>query len=795
MNLSMKWLSEYVDLNVSTKEFAAAMTMSGSKVESYQKEGSPVTGVVVGKVLEVTKHPNADTLYICQVDVGGERPLQIVTGADNVVPGAYVPVFTDGSVTADGKKIKKGKLRGEVSEGMLASLGELGLTKGDFPYAREDGIFLLGDDCPVDHLGQDALEVIGLNDTTVEFEITPNRPDCLSVRGLAREAAVTFEVPLKLHQPVVKGSGGSVHDYLKVRVENQELCLRYSAAVVKNVKIGPSPRWMRERLRASGVRPINNIVDITNYVMLEYGQPMHAFDLVHVKGSQIVVRNAAPGETIATLDGVERTLSPEMLVIADESSPSAVAGVMGGEFSGVYETTQTVVFESACFYGPSVRSTSKKLGLRTESSSRFEKGLDPENCIPALRRACELVELLGAGEVVDGVIDIAAPQKPLVTLKLDHQWICNFLGVEIPREKMEHWLRELGFAIQGDLVTAPSWRRDVTCQQDLAEEVARLYGYDNIPSTIIRGEAKARPTEKQRFVRTVHQALLAQGLNEIITYSFFSPKNYDLIRLPADSPLRRSVTILNPLGEDTSVMRTTAIPSMLETLARNFRARSESARLYELATEYIPTEDGKLPLEPRKIVIGLYGPDEDFFTLKGIVEALLEQTRVFDWEAEPVTDHPTFHPGRCARLQLGDVTLGVIGQVHPAVAENYKVDMPLYVAHLDLEALLQNTSGSPVYKPLPRFPVSTRDLALVCDESVTNAQITSTLKKSMGKLLAEWKLFDVYRSVERLGAGKKSLAYSLTLRAEDRTLTDEECDKAIAKALKALEQIGVFLRQ
>ena len=794
MNLSMKWLSDYVDLNVSIKQFAADMTMSGSKVEGYQTEGGPLSGVVVGKVLEVTKHPNADSLFICQVDIGGERPLQIVTGANNVVPGAYVPVFTDGSVTSEVQKIKKGKLRGEVSEGMLASLSELGLTQGDFPYAREDGIFLLGDDCPVEQLGQNALEVIGLNDTAVEFEITPNRPDCLSVRGLAREAAVTFGVPLKLHEPVVKGSGGSVHDYLKVQVENQELCLRYSAAVVKNVKIGPSPRWMRERLRASGVRPINNMVDITNYVMLEYGQPMHAFDLVHVKGNQIVVRNAAPGETITTLDGVERTLSPEMLVIADQSAPTAVAGVMGGEFSGVYETTQTVVFESACFYGPSVRATSKQLGLRTESSSRFEKGQDPENCIPALRRACELVELLGAGEVVDGIIDIAAPQKAPVTQKLDSQWICNFLGVEIPREKMEGWLRDLGFAVEGDRVTAPSWRRDVTCQYDLAEEVARFYGYDNIPSTIIRGEAKARPTQTQRFVRSVHQALLAQGLNEIITYSFISPKSYDQILLPEDSPLRRSVTILNPLGEDTSVMRTTALPSMLETLARNFRARSESARLYELATEYLPTQEGKLPLELRKIVIGLYGEAEDFFTLKGIVEALLEQTRVHDWEAQPVTDNPLFHPGRCARLQVGDVTLGLIGQVHPTVADNYKVDVPLYLAHLDLAALLENTSGSPVFKPLPRFPVSTRDLALVCDESVTNAQITKTMQKAMGKLLADWKLFDVYRS-ERLGAGKKSLAYALTLRAEDRTLTDEECDKAVAKALKALEEIGVFLRQ
>ncbi len=794
MNLSMKWLSDYVDLNVPIKQFAADMTMSGSKVEGYEIEGGPVSGVVVGKVLEVIKHPNANSLYICQIDVGREKPLQIVTGADNVVPGAYVPVFTDGSVTAEGQKIKKGKLRGEVSEGMLGSLEELGLTHGDFPYAREDGIFLLGEDCPVEKLGQDALEVIGLNDTMVEFEITPNRPDCLSIRGLAREAAVTYNVPLKLHEPVVKGSGGSIDDYLKVRVENQELCLRYSAAVVKNVKIGPSPRWMRERLRACGVRPINNMVDITNYVMLEYGQPMHAFDLVHVKGNQIVVRNATPGEKITTLDGVERTLAPEMLVIADESAPSAVAGVMGGEFSGVYETTQTVVFESACFFGPSVRTTSKQLGLRTESSSRFEKGQDPENCIPALKRACELVELLGAGEVVDGIVDISAPKQAPVTQKLDDAWISKFLGVEILREKMEDWLEALGFTIEGDLVTAPSWRRDVTCQYDLAEEVARFWGYDNIPSTIIHGEVKARPTEEQRFVRGIHQALLAQGLNEIITYSFISPKSYDQILLPQDSPLRRSVVILNPLGEDTGVMRTTALPSMLDALARNYRARSESARLYELATEYLPTEEGKLPNELQKIVIGLYGPEEDFFTLKGTVEALLEQARVSDWEAHPVKDDPLFHPGRCARLQAGDVTLGLIGQVHPAVADNYKVDVPLYLAHIDLAALLEKTGGSPVYQPLPRFPVSTRDLALVCDEEVSNAQITTTMKKAMGKLLADWQLFDVYRS-ERLGEGKKSLAYALTLRAEDRTLTDEECDKAVAKALKALEEIGVFLRK
>ncbi len=795
MNLSMKWLSDYVNIDVPVRKFCADMTMSGSKVESYAAEGEGVSGCVVGKVLSVEKHPNADSLFICQIDTGGGRPLQICTAAANVVAGAHVPVFTDGAVTATGQKIKKGKLRGEASEGMLCSLPELGLSRGDFPYASEDGIFLLGDDCEPAQLGQNALDAIGLNDTKVEFEITPNRPDCLSVRGLAREAAVTYGLPLKERAPIVKGSGGDVNEHLRVRVENETNCLRYIGAVVKNVRIAPSPRWMRERLRASGVRPISNIVDITNYVMLEYGQPMHAFDLAHVAGGQIVVRDAAPGEKITTLDGVERTLTSDMLVIADEAKPSAIAGVMGGEYSGIYDTTQSVVFESACFFGPSVRSTSKKLGLRTESSGRFEKGLDPEGCLLGVRRALELVEMLDAGDVVNGLIDCKSPVPPPVAIPLDDGWIRSFLGADIPREFIENTLRALGFTVENGLVTPPSWRGDVTSKYDLAEEAARFRGYGNIPATLLRGAAQGLFTPEQKFLRSLHAALLSQGMHEIVTYSFFSPKAYDLIRLPEDSPQRRSVRIRNPLGEDTGVMRTTALPSMLEALARNYsRTRGgDCVRLYEIATEYLPGSADKLPLEKQSVILGMYGAGTDFFSVKGVAEALLERARVTGWEAVPVAGHPAFHPGRCCALMLGDVRLGVVGQAHPAVCENYRVDTPLFLASLDVEALRAHACPEPQFRPLPRFPVSTRDLALVCDETVTNGQILQAITQAGGKLLDSCVLFDIYRSPQ-LGEGKKSLAYALTLRADDRTLTDGECDKAVGKILKALAGLEVTLR-
>ncbi|MCI7423150.1 MAG: phenylalanine--tRNA ligase subunit beta, partial [Ruminococcus sp.] len=619
MNLSMKWLSDYVTLDTTVKDFCAAMTMSGSKVEVATEEGSEIKNVVVGKLLSVVPHENSDHLVVCQVDVGQEQPIQIVTGAPNVKAGDIVPVALCGAELPNGVKIKKGKLRGVESNGMLCSLGELGLTVHDFPYAIADGIFLIQEDCQI---GQDIHEAIGLNDTSVEFEITSNRPDCLSVTGLAREAAATYHVPLNLKKPTFQGIDGNIQDALQVEIQNKEKCPRYAAGIVKNVKIAPSPRWMRERLRASGVRPINNLVDITNYVMLEYGQPMHAFDLRYVKDGRIVVRNAAEGETITTLDGVTRTLSPEMLVIADAEKPIAVAGVMGGEYSGIMEDTNTVVFESAYFEPVQVRRTAKKLGMRTDASARYEKGLDPEGCLRTLERAFELVELLGAGEPVRTHIDLNYNEKQRNRIPFDPDWINKFLGTDISREEMCDTMKMLEIEVDGDTCISPSFRIDLERPADLAEEVARIYGYNNIPSTVIKGVANASLTPKQKFRRTLENATVAVGCYGILTYSFISPKYFDKIALPADSSLRKTVVISNPLGEDTSVMRTTTLPSMLETLSLNYKNRNAAVALYEIGKEYLPTAPDKLPEEPDRLTIGMYGDDADFFTLKGMVETI-----------------------------------------------------------------------------------------------------------------------------------------------------------------------------
>ena len=608
MNLSMKWLSDYVTLDTTVKEFCAAMTMSGSKVEVATEEGSEIKNVVVGKLLSVVPHENSDHLVVCQVDVGQEQPIQIVTGAPNVKAGDIVPVALCGAELPNGVKIKKGKLRGVESNGMLCSLGELGLTVHDFPYAIADGIFLIQEDCQI---GQDIHEAIGLNDTSVEFEITSNRPDCLSVTGLAREAAATYHVPLNLKKPTFQGIDGNIQDELQVEIQNKEKCPRYAAGIVKNVKIAPSPRWMRERLRASGVRPINNLVDITNYVMLEYGQPMHAFDLRYVKDGKIVVRNAAKGETITTLDGVTRTLSPEMLVIADAEKPIAVAGVMGGEYSGIMEDTNTVVFESAYFEPVQVRRTAKKLGMRTDASARYEKGLDPEGCLRTLERAFELVELLGAGEPVRTHIDLNYNEKQRNRIPFDPDWINKFLGTDISREEMCDTMKMLEIEVDGDTCISPSFRIDLERPADLAEEVARIYGYNNIPSTVIKGIANASLTPKQKFRRTLENATVAVGCYGILTYSFISPKYFDKIALPADSSLRKTVVISNPLGEDTSVMRTTTLPSMLETLSLNYKNRNAAVALYEIGKEYLPTAPDKLPEEPDRLTIGMYGDEQD----------------------------------------------------------------------------------------------------------------------------------------------------------------------------------------
>ena len=796
MNLSMKWLSDYVTLNTTVKDFCAAMTMSGSKVEVATEEGSEIKNVVVGKLLSVVPHENSDHLVVCQVDVGQEQPIQIVTGAPNVKAGDIVPVALCGAELPNGVKIKKGKLRGVESNGMLCSLGELGLTVHDFPYAIADGIFLIQEDCQI---GQDIHEAIGLNDTSVEFEITSNRPDCLSVTGLAREAAATYHVPLNLKKPTFQGIDGNIQDALQVEIQNKEKCPRYAAGIVKNVKIAPSPRWMRERLRASGVRPINNLVDITNYVMLEYGQPMHAFDLRYVKDGKIVVRNAAEGETITTLDGVTRTLSPEMLVIADTEKPIAVAGVMGGEYSGIMEDTNTVVFESAYFEPVQVRRTAKKLGMRTDASARYEKGLDPEGCLRTLERAFELVELLGAGESVRTHIDLNYNEKQRNRIPFDPDWINKFLGTDISREEMCDTMKMLEIEVDGDTCISPSFRIDLERPADLAEEVARIYGYNNIPSTVIKGVANASLTPKQKFRRTLENATVAVGCYGILTYSFISPKYFDKIALPADSSLRKTVVISNPLGEDTSVMRTTTLPSMLETLSLNYKNRNAAVALYEIGKEYLPTAPDKLPEEPDRLTIGMYGDDADFFTLKGMVETILETAGLHDCTYKACgTDAPfdeicALHPGRSAVIYAGETPIGYLGEVHPTVQKNYDIGTRTYVAKLLIDEMQPLAQTEITYQPLPKFPAITRDLSLVCADEVPVGDLQAAMKNAVGNILEQITLFDVYKG-EQIAAGMKSVSFSIRMRSHEGTLTDEQADAAMKRVLKALKEHGATLR-
>lgn len=798
MNLSLKWLADYVDCGVSVKEFCVGMTMSGSKVETYETEGEVVKNVIVGKLVSITPHENSDHLQVCQVDVGGESPIQIVTGAQNIVEGALVPVAMIGAELPGGVRIKKGKLRGVESNGMLCSLGELGLTKHDFPYAIEDGIFLIEEDCTV---GQDIHEAIGLNDTSVEFEITSNRPDCLSVVGLAREAAVTFGKPLNLKAPEFHGSADKLSDSLSVSVENAALCPRYIAGMVKNVKIGPSPRWMRERLRASGVRPINNLVDITNYVMLEYGQPMHAFDQRYVKDGKIVVRNAKDGETITTLDGQERQLSPEMLIIADAEKPIAVAGVMGGEYSGIMDDTNTVIFESAYFEPVQVRRTAKKLGMRTDASARYEKGLDPDGCPRTLKRAMELVELLGAGEPVAEFIEVDNRTAEPVQIPFDPDWINRFLGTEISREDMVKTLEALEIHVDGDVCISPSFRIDLERPADIAEEVARIYGYNNIPSTVIRGVAEAQLTPQQQFLRKAEQTMVGLGYYGTLTYSFTSPKCFDRIGLPADSKLRQTITITNPLGEDTSIMRTTTLPCMLDVLATNYKNRNAAVALYEIGKEYLPTGPDTLPEEPNRLTIGMYGGDADFFALKGAVDALMKELRLPKYtyvrpsEVEGVFEECcALHPGRSAVILCGETPVGYLGELHPTVQKTYGIGTRTYVAKLLVQEMAAMAEAEVTYQPLPKFPAITRDLSLLCDDALPVGKMEEAIAQAAGKLLEEVTLFDVYKG-DQIAAGKKSVSFSLRLRSHEGTLTDEQADAAMKRVLKALAAMDAVLRE
>lgn len=791
MDLSLRWLSDYVDTGVTPKQFCDEITMSGSKVEGYSTECDYLKNVVVGKILKIEKHPDADKLQICQVDVGKET-VQIVTAAQNVFEGMIVPVALDNSVVAGGVNIKKGELRGVPSNGMMCSVAELGITAHDFPYAIEDGIMEIREDCKP---GDDIREALGLNDTTVEFEITSNRPDCLSVIGLAREAAATFGKELHLPDPKLKNETGDIHDLLSVEVQNTELCPRYIAKMIKNIKVAPSPRWMRERLRASGVRPINNLVDITNYVMLEYGQPMHAFDYRYLKGGKIIVRNAKDGETLTTLDGEERKLSPEMLVICDEEKPSCVAGVMGGEYSGIQDDTNMVVFECANFNGASIRRTAKKLGMRTEASGRYEKGLDSRMCLPAALRACQLVEELGAGEVVGGYIDIDSCKDDECRVKFCPDWINNFLGIDITANEMKAILEKIGYTFDGEDIIVPSYRAgDTRHKADIAEEVARFYGYDKIPNTAVKGSTLGILTPRQYFEKKAGELLRANGCYEVQTFSFISPKYYDKINLDSDSPLRNSVVITNPLGEDTSVMRTTCIPSMLEVIARNYNNRNTAGRFYELGTTYLPQGSADvLPDERGTIVIGTYGNDEDFFTLKGVLEEMFEKLGVYGTEYTADKTNPTFHCGRCANITIGDTLIGTIGEISPVVLANYGIETRAYVATVDITEIFNRRVEERSYKPTPKFPASTRDLAIICDDEIPAATLEKTIREYAGDILEKVVLFDVYKGVP-IPADKKSVAFTLTLRANDHTLTLEECDKSISDVIARLEKLGAFIR-
>ena len=904
MNLSRKWLSEFVVVDANDKDFAETMTLSGSKVELTHDLGEEISNVVVGQILSIERHPDSDHMWVCRIDVGQAEPIQIVTGAWNIHTGDMVPVALHKSTLPGGKKIEKGKLRGVESNGMMCGLSELGLDTRDFPYAVITPAALLNDYKPLDpakpsipadiqpghkiygsvvcaritavrcdgvnaytaacevgsgsvsvstdcanlhagdlvaldtkkeHVctledlhaqqaefphcipdgifilheegvkpGDDLKPVIGADDHVVEFEITPNRPDCLSVIGLAREVSATYDVPLKLHEPVVKGGGeGSLVELLDVETPASDLCPRYTARMVRNVKIAPSPKWMRERLRAMGVRPINNIVDITNYVMLEYGQPMHAFDYRYVKGGKIIVRRAQEGEELTTLDGQVRKLTANHLVIADETRAVGLAGIMGGENSEIVADTTDVVFESACFDGTCIRKGALALGMRTEASAKFEKGLDPLNTLPAVNRACELVELLGAGEVLDGTIDVLnyVPQPHIVTMDPDR--VNALLGTDIPAAEQYQYLERVDIVTEKKdfpngpaEVIIPSWRGDVEGIADLAEEVARFYGYNKIPTTLMRGQTTLGGySPEQKLEQTLGSVCRSCGYDEIITYSFISPTCYDKIRWPQDDPRRQSFKILNPLGEDTSIMRTTVLPSMLEILTRNYNFRNKSAKLYEVGRIYLPGGEDGLAVENKVLSMGAYGEDMDFFALKGAIEAILKEIRAQDVRFElPCQPNPSYHPGRVADVYAGVRRIGVMGQIHPLVAQTYGVDAELYCAELDLGQLMCSKGTDPEYVPLPKFPAVTRDIAVVCDEAVTVGALETAIRKGARGLLKEVSLFDIYRG-KGVAEGKKSVAFNLVLRADDRSLTAEEADTDVKAILEVLKQdCGAILR-
>jgi len=792
MEVSLNWLKDYVNIPEDIKNFCDAMTMTGTKVEGYKVLGSDIENVVVGKIMSTEPHPDSDHLIICQVDVGREEKLQIVTGAQNIKAGDVVPVCLDGAKLPGGKTIKNGKLRGVLSQGMLCSLSELGLSVNDFPYAIEDGIFVLQEDCK---LGDDIRDVCKINDTIVEFELTFNRPDCLSYIGIAREAAATFGEKTTLPEPVVaEVSGEKVSDYIKVNVINKELCPRYTARVVKNVKIGPSPLWLRAKLRAAGIRPINNIVDITNFVMLEYGQPMHAFDYEYIKSREINVRNANEGEEIVTLDGVTRKLTPEMLVIADGSRAVALAGVMGGENSEITDNTVTVVFESANFARENIRKTSKAVGLRTDSSAKFEKGLPACNTLPAVDRAAELVNILNCGEVAEDYIDINNADISERVVPYDRARVNALLGTYISDEEMDRLLASVELIADGKGgLIVPPYRNDIINTADIAEEVVRLYGFDKIEETMFKGAADlGGRTPHEAFRYRINDAMAGLGYCESCTYSFVSPKSLDKINVPADSNLRDFIRLINPLGEDTSVMRTHPLPSMLEVLERNVNRKVDKCRISEIMTLYF--REGNLSNEKKSLCFAFTPDCGGFYELKADAEALFTRLNICQREYIAISDDPSFHPGRCADIKVGNNVIGRLGEVHPLVCENYDLPKGVCAAIISTESLFDAVKNERGYIPLPIYPAMERDIALICDKDHEVGKLLSDIRSYAGKSLEDAFVFDVYRG-KGVEDGKKSVAVRLVFRLADKTLTDEDADAGVKKILKKLEkEQGIALR-
>lgn len=806
MNTALSWIKAYVpDLSCTDQEYFDAMTLSGTKVEGFERLDKNLEKIVIGQIEEIEKHPDADKLIVCQVNVGTEK-IQIVTGASNVKVGDKVPVVLDGGKVAgghdggplpeDGIEIKAGKLRGVPSAGMMCSVEELGSSREMYPEAPESGIYIFEEDAEV---GADAVEALGLRDTVFEYEITSNRVDCYGILGIAREAAATFRKPFCAPEVTVRENGEDVNDYVSVEVEDTDLCTRYCARVCKNIKIAPSPKWMQRRLAAAGIRPINNLVDITNYVMAEYGQPMHAYDMDKIAGNKIIVRRAKDGSEFETLDGQMRKLDSNVLMICDAEKEVGIAGIMGGENSKITDDVKTVLFEAATFNGPNIRKSAKRIGMRTEASGIFEKGLDPVNAAAAIDRACQLIEELGCGEVVGGMVDVCQPLKPLRRIAFEPEKINHFLGTDISREEMlEYFARiELAYDEASNEIVVPSFRQDLEGFADIAEEVARFYGYDKIPTTLPSGEATTgKISFKERVEQTARDIAEYCGFSQGMCYSFESPKVFDKLLIPADSELRRTVTISNPLGEDYSVMRTTSLNGMLNSLSTNYNRRNKDVRLYELGNVYLPkalplTE---LPDERMQFTLGFYG-EGDFFTMKGVVEEFLEHVGMNEKpQYDPEAGKPWLHPGRQANVVYGGTVIGYVGEVHPKVLANYNIGQRAYLAVLDMPCIVEKASFDRKYEGIAKYPAVTRDISMVVPKTVLAGQIENILTQRGGKIMESYSLFDIYEG-EQIKEGYKSMAYTLTFRAKDRTLEDADITAAMKKILNGLEGLGIELRQ